>query len=50
MAFQAGTHAALAAELTETLDEMAADGTTRAIVERYGLDADRMLEGPNGAE
>ena len=33
----------LAQALTQTLAEMEADGTTRAILERYGLDADRAL-------
>ena len=43
VAFQKDTHQALAQALTQTLAEMEADGTTRAILERYGLDADRAL-------
>ena len=43
VAFQKDTHQELAQALTQTLAEMEADGTTRAILERYGLDADRAL-------
>ncbi len=38
IAFEKGTHAQLAAQLTRTLDEMKRDGTTARIVEAYGLD------------
>ena len=43
VAFQKGTHKELAQALTQTLADMEADGTTRAILEKYGLDADRAL-------
>lgn len=43
VAFQKDTHKELAQALTQTLAEMEADGTTRTILERYGLDADRAL-------
>lgn len=43
VAFQKGTHQELAQALTRTLAEMEADGTTRSILEKYGLNADRAL-------
>lgn len=43
VAFRKGGDAALAAQLTDTLAEMAADGTTAEIVERYGLDAANVI-------
>ena len=43
VAFQKDTHKELAQALTQTLAEMESDGTTRAILTRYGLDADRAL-------
>lgn len=45
VAFKKGGDAALAAQLTDTLAEMAADGTTADIVEKYGLDAANVIEG-----
>lgn len=43
VAFQKDTHKELAQALTQTLAEMESDGTTRTILTRYGLDADRAL-------
>lgn len=45
VAFKKGTHTELAESLTETFDEMKQDGTMRTIIEQYGFDADKMLEG-----
>ena len=43
VAFQKDTHKELSQALTQTLAEMESDGTTRTILTRYGLDADRAL-------
>ena len=45
MAFEKGTHEAVAADLTETLKEMQDEGITEEIVTKYGLDADGILPG-----
>ena len=45
VAFQKDTHEEMAAELTAVLKEMTADGTAKAILERYDLDAESALEG-----
>ena len=45
VAFEKGTHEAVAADLTETLKEMQDEGITEEIVTKYGLDADRILPG-----
>lgn len=44
-AFRKDGDAALAERLTETLNEMKADGTTGRIVEKYGLDPKEAVEG-----
>ena len=45
VAFEKGTHEAVAADLTETLKEMQDEGITEEIVTKYGLDADGILLG-----
>ena len=45
VAFEKGTHEALAAQLQTVIDEMRTDGTARAIVERNGLNAEKSLGG-----
>ena len=45
VAFLKGTNESLAARLTEVLQEMQEDGTTEDIIERYGLDPDKVLRG-----
>ena len=45
VAFEKGTHEAVAADLTETLKEMQDEGITEEIVKKYGLDADEILPG-----
>ena len=45
VAFEKGTHEAVAADLTETLKEMQDEGITEEIVTKYGLDADETLPG-----
>ena len=45
VAFYRGSGASLREELENTLRDMASDGATREIVERYGLDAEKALEG-----
>ena len=47
VAFEKDTHEEMAAELTAVLKEMTADGTAKAIVESYGLDAESALGGIN---
>lgn len=47
VAFSKDGDAALAQTLTETLAEMAEDGTTEAIVEKYGLDTANVVRGDN---
>ena len=48
VAFNKGGNEVLAAQLTQTLQEMTEDGTTAAILEKYGLDVEQNLYG--GAE
>ena len=43
VAFEKGTHEAVAADLTETLKEMQDEGITEEIVSKYGLDANEIL-------
>ena len=43
VAFEKGTHQDLAERLTETLRAMEADGTITRIVEKYGLDAAKVV-------
>lgn len=45
VAFEKGTHEALAARLQAVIDDMRGDGSAEAIVASYGLDAKKMLEG-----
>lgn len=45
VAFRRGENAELAAQLTEALREMTEDGTTAAILEKYGLDVEQNLYG-----
>ena len=45
VAFRKGEHEELAAQLTQTLQEMTEDGTTAAILEKYGLDVEQNLYG-----
>ncbi len=45
VAFKPDGDAALAERLTQTLLEMREDGTTAAIVEKYGLDAEKSVNG-----
>ena len=45
VAFKPDGDAALAERLTQTLLEMREDGTTVAIVKKYGLDAEKNVNG-----
>ena len=45
VAFEKGTHAEFAAELTCTLNEMKQDGTVARIAEKYGLDPEMAVQG-----
>lgn len=45
VAFRLGGDETLVQELTKTLQEMEADGTTASIVTKYGLDPDKVLAG-----
>ena len=45
VAFEKGTHEALAARLQTAIDAMREDGTAEAIVEKYGFDAEKSLGG-----
>ena len=45
VAFRKGENEELAAKLTQTLQEMTEDGTTAAILEKYGLDVEQNLYG-----
>ena len=47
VAFEKGTHEALAARLQTAIDAMREDGTAEAIVEKYGFDAEKSLGGGN---
>lgn len=47
VAFEKGTHEALAARLQTVIDAMREDGTAEAIVEKYGFDAEKSLGGGN---
>ena len=47
VAFEKGTHEALAARLQTAIDAMREDGTAKAIVEKYGFDAEKSLGGGN---
>ena len=44
VAFLKGTHEELARQLTETFEEMRADGTLRTIAEKYGLNTEKVLD------
>lgn len=48
VAFPKGTNESLSAQLTAVLQEMQEDGTTKAIVEKYGLDPDMIFSGEGG--
>ena len=45
VAFKPDGDAVLAEKLTQTLLEMREDGTTAAIVRKYGLDAEKSVNG-----
>lgn len=45
VAFAKNSDEAIRSKLRDALDEMLADGTTKAILEKYGIDADKVLEG-----
>ena len=45
VAFRKGENEELAAQLTQTLQEMTEDGTTAQILEKYGLDVEQNLYG-----
>ena len=45
VAFRKGENEELATQLTQTLNEMTEDGTTAAILEKYGLDVEQNLYG-----
>lgn len=49
VAFYPGANQSLCQQLDQVLEEMRTDGTTRKILERYGIDADRALGGGLGA-
>ena len=49
VAFYPGANQSLCQQLNQVLEEMRTDGTTRKILERYGIDADRALGGGLGA-
>lgn len=44
VAFRKDTHEELARQLTEAFEEMRADGTIRAIAEKYGLNVEKALD------
>ena len=49
VAFPKGTNESLSAQLTAVLQEMQKDGTTKAIVEKYGFDPDQFFLGRGGS-
>lgn len=49
VAFPKGTNESLSAQLTAVLQEMQEDGTTKAIVEKYGFDPDQFFLGRGGS-
>ena len=49
VAFSKGTNEILSAQLTAVLQEMQKDGTTKAIVEKYGFDPDQFFLGRGGS-
>ena len=49
VAFPKGTNEILSAQLTAVLQEMQKDGTTKAIVEKYGFDPDQFFLGRGGS-
>ncbi len=49
VAFYPGANQSLCQQLNQVLEEMRKDGTTREILERYGINADKALGGGLGA-
>lgn len=50
VAFQKGTHEELTKEMNELIKQMSEDGTMESIVEKYGLDGDKVIIGENADE
>jgi len=50
VAFQKGTHEELTKEMDELIKQMSEDGTMESIVEKYGLDGDKVIIGENADE
>ena len=50
VAFQKGTHEELTKEMDELIKQMSEDGTMESIVEKYGLDGDKVIIGENDDE
>ena len=48
VAFAKGTHADLAAQLTQTLEDMKQDVTIGRVAEKFGLDAEKTVWGEQG--
>lgn len=50
VAFQKGTHEELTKKMDELIKKMSEDGTIKNIVEKYGLDGDKVIIGENADE
>ena len=50
VAFQKGTHEELTKEMDKLIKQMSEDGTIESIVEKYGLDGDKVIIGENDDE
>ena len=50
VAFQKGTHEKLTKEMDKLIKQMSEDGTMESIVEKYGLDGDKVIIGENDDE
>ena len=50
VAFQKGTHEKLTQKMDELIKKMSEDGSIKSIVEKYGLDGDKVIVGENADE
>ena len=50
VAFQKGTHEELTQKMDELIKKMSEDGSMKTIVEKYGLDSDKVIVGENADE
>lgn len=50
VAFQKGTHEELTKKMDELIKKMSEDGSIKSIVEKYGLDGDKVIVGENADE